>query len=132
METLRYSGAKVREPWELQFRVVRAVGGGIAILDGGGVHIVQQEATERVGLSRGLFSHFTPTLQLHVGLILAASYVASYTYDAGHEIVFPAGRRVLRRRREVSEAWPSVSCDNVVRPSHARTIRLSTNVCTVH
>ena len=66
-----------------------------SVLDGGAHRV-----TGRGVLRRGLFSHFTPTLQL--SLVLAALYVASYTYDADHDIFFPAGRPVVRHRNEVS------------------------------
>ena len=60
MGTLRRRCATVPQPSELRFTVVRAVGRGIAVLDG--VHVVQGEG--EVFLGELLFSIFTMKMPL--------------------------------------------------------------------
>ena len=82
MGTLRRTCATVRQPSELRFGVVRAVGRGIAVLDG--AHVVQGEGE----VSGVLFSIFA------IGNAIGSPTVKCFRFVCENLTTFPFGKRI--------------------------------------
>ena len=82
METLRRRCATVSQPSELRFEVVRAVGRGIAVLDG--VHVIQREG-EVLGFLFPIFK---------MGNVIGSPTVKCFRFVCKN-LTFPFGKRIV-------------------------------------